>query len=540
LWSQARLGLRSLLEELIHWALWLAHGGPRKLNVRPRFTIADLSGACRKAGYPLWIENGTAGPKVADAVQNADIVIVVDPTMPDAQSWAVPGRELFQVVSASATWAVQRQCVELTVKHYSKESRAPYVIASLALPFQPYDGLLAQTLKTDLILDDLLIETTKNLVQGSPVEAADNVRVWTERFVAPYLEQLHAAGQISERAFLSNRYRRTWRLCLDTLLLISPVFIARSWYRRLRGRYPVLILTHHLVADRPHRMCISTEVFWRQVSFLRRHYRIVTLAEAAAQLRSGGVHAPTVVLTFDDGYGDNFISLRAVAEETGTPVALFLTIQPIETHREFRHDVDQGIRGFLPLTWDQIRYWRERGMECGSHTMTHADCGAADPESLQEEVVKSQQVLEERLRVSVRFFAFPFGERPNISALAMRMAESTYSYVLSGFGGENFPSKEANTSHLFRKSLYSSLWELELELQSVFDLIDLARRIVRRVRRRAMGAAPAEVSHSLQHNGAGLTTMDRGQSKEFREKAAGRNSVSMKPPDSSAMRSEEA
>jgi peptidoglycan/xylan/chitin deacetylase (PgdA/CDA1 family) len=324
------------------------------------------------------------------------------------------------------------------------------------------------------------------------------------------------------------------------LLLFSPVFIARSWYRRLRGRYPVLILTHHLVADRPHRMGVSTEAFWRQVAFLRRHYRIVTLANAVAQLRSGAVRTPTVVLTFDDGYGDNFISLRAVAEETGTPVALFLAIQPIETRQEFRHDLDQGIRGFLPLTWDQIRYWRERGAEFGSHTMTHADCGAADPQSLEEEVVKSQQVLEGRLGEPVSFFAFPFGERQNISAPAMRMAESTYSYVLSGFGGENSPTKEANTSHLFRKSLYSSLWELELELQSIFEVVDHARRILRRVRSRVMGAAPAEASHALQHDGARFTTMNRGQSKEFREKAAGRNSVSMKPPDSSAMRSEEA
>jgi peptidoglycan/xylan/chitin deacetylase (PgdA/CDA1 family) len=518
LWSQARVSLRSLLEELIHLALWLAHGCPRKSNVRHKFTVADLSSACRQAGYPLWIENGMAGPKVADAVQNADIIIAVDPTMPDAQSWAVPGRGLFQVVSASATWVAQRQCVELTVKHYSRESRAPYVIASLALPLQPYDGLLGRTLKTDLILDDLLIETTKTLVEGSPVEAAENVRVWAQRVVAPYLEQLQAIGQNTERAFLLKRYRRTWGLCLDTLLLISPVFIVRSWYRRLRGRYPVLILTHHLVADRPHRMCISTEAFWRQVAFLRRHYRIVTLAEAVAQLRSGAVRAPTVVLTFDDGYGDNFISLRAVAEETGIPVVLFLATQPIETHREFRHDLDYGIRGFLPLTWDQIRYWRERGAEYGSHTMTHADCGAADPQNLQEEVVESQQILEERLGVPVKFFAFPFGERQNISAPAMRMAESTYSYVLSGFGGENFPSKEASTPHLFRKSLYPSLWELELELQSVFDLVDHARRVVHRVLSRLIGSAPATASQALRHSGAGLTTVNRGQSKEFERK----------------------
>ena len=35
-----------------------------------------------------------------------------------------------------------------------------------------------------------------------------------------------------------------------TLLLCSPLFVARNWYHQRRKRYPLQILTHHLVADR--------------------------------------------------------------------------------------------------------------------------------------------------------------------------------------------------------------------------------------------------------------------------------------------------
>src|SRR5260370_31252043 len=118
---------------------------------------------------------------------------------------------------------------------------------------------------------------------------------------------------------------------MELFFLRSPVCEARHGPRRWHGRYPVLILTHHLVTDRIHRMGISTETFWRQVRFLQRHYRIVDLSQGIELLHSGEAEVPCVALTFDDGYGDNFVSLRAVAEETGIPVALFLATQPVET-----------------------------------------------------------------------------------------------------------------------------------------------------------------------------------------------------------------
>jgi hypothetical protein len=51
------------------------------------------------------------------------------------------------------------------------------------------------------------------------------------------------------------------------------------------------------------------------------------------------------------------------------------------------------------------------------------------------------------------------------------LAVFTYAHVLSDFGGENLTGIGRSNGHLFRKNFYSNLWELELELQSVFDLV---------------------------------------------------------------------
>jgi peptidoglycan/xylan/chitin deacetylase (PgdA/CDA1 family) len=212
----------------------------------------------------------------------------------------------------------------------------------------------------------------------------------------------------------------------------------------------------------------------------------VTLSEADRVLRSGRVSAPTVVLTFDDGYADNFISLRAVAEETGTTVVMFVATQPIEDHREFSHDLAAATKGFFPLTWDQIQHWNRRAVEFGSHTRNHADCGTGDRTLLEAEIIGSRQDLEVRCGRSAGFFAFPFGKPKNMSAQAMHIAASTYSIFLSAFGGENLPCKDGGRQHLLRKGLYSHPWELELDMQSVFDLVQNSKLRIKR----SLGSLP--------------------------------------------------
>jgi hypothetical protein len=79
----------------------------------------------------------------------------------------------------------------------------------------------------------------------------------------------------------------------------------------------------------------------------------------------------------------------------------------------------------------------------------------------------------------VRFFSFPFGKHQNMSPEAVELATSTYGAFVSSFGGENLPGRAISHQHLLRKSLYADARELELELQSVFDLVERIRKLFR-------------------------------------------------------------
>jgi peptidoglycan/xylan/chitin deacetylase (PgdA/CDA1 family) len=297
-----------------------------------------------------------------------------------------------------------------------------------------------------------------------------------EQDTAPVFESRGSKGLASQESEIAPRQlsyrvkrgRPGWKLLLRTLFFM-PYLIVRNWIRRFRGSFPVIILYHHLVTDRPHYMGIPTQLFLRQAKFLRQHYRIVTLSEAVEMLRSGRVKAPTVVLTLDDGYRDNFISLRAVTEVTDIPATLFVCAENVDLQREFNHDLKIGVRNFPPLTWDQIEYLNQAGFEIGSHTRSHFDCGSNDIQALQQEIIGSKVDLEHRLGIKVRFFSFPWGHPANMSAEALQLARATYSHVCSAFGGGNFPSRDDQLWHLRRVSHPNDIWELELALQFVLD-----------------------------------------------------------------------
>src|SRR5579859_6618485 len=477
---------RSLREKLVHRALWVVHGCPHNLNAAEEFTVEKLAKKSSPMGWPFLAENIGAA-NVVDFIrrQNAGLILVLGEFPLNPELLSVPSHG---VISAR-TQTSPEQVLQITIEHFARGSGVAFTIASLNIPLQPYDGSSGFTLKTDLMTDDLLLQTAAGLQTGTSIQTSKTVTEWTRKIIEPYLAQLGPAPIKTAQAGTSNqRFRSTWKLCLDTLLLCS-LFAARNWYRRLRGQYPVLILAHHLISDRPHRMAMTTEDFRKVLRFLQRHYRIVSLCQAFELLRSGNVKVPTLVLTFDDGYADNFVSLRAIAQETGVPVTLFIATQPVEIQREFQHDLTQGIRGVLPLTWDQIRYWSLRGAEFGSHTRTHCDCGSVDRTRIEWELLGSRHDLEGHLGKPVSFFAFPFGQPKNISSDAIEVAASTYSYFASCLGGENLPNQVIEGRHHFlRKTFYSDLWELELELQSVFDWVDAIKQ--------KMGRKQPETSNS--------------------------------------------
>ncbi len=359
--------------------------------------------------------------------------------------------------------------IGVTVHQVTEKLDAGAVVNAATIPIERFDNLTSLALKAHVIGNDLLVRSVADFAQGTPdlIPQLGTGRMFkspTPQQLARYEREL-AKRRLHYRPPASRPFSKMF---LKTLLGI-PSIAVRNWRRRLQGHFPVTILYHHIVSDSPHRMGISTDYFFRHVEFLRKHYQIVSLGQAIEMLSSNDVKRPTLVLTFDDGYRDNFVTLRAIVEQTDVPVTLFISSGQVTQEAEFAHDIANGCRGFLPLTWAQLRQLYASGFEIGSHTRTHFDCGSHDIAQLEDEIAGSRAELEKHLGGKIEFFSFPFGLPQNISPEATAIAARTYSFILSAFGGENLAAADHKMCHLKRWFHANHFWDLELQIQGALE-----------------------------------------------------------------------
>lgn len=192
----------------------------------------------------------------------------------------------------------------------------------------------------------------------------------------------------------------------------------------------LVILLYHLVeagTDCP--VDLPLNVFRDQMMELRRSTRILRLTEAVRRLRSGEKDPRTaVVVTFDDAY-DNFVSQALpVLEDLAIPVTLYIPVGFIDgtspspiTHLDH----------LRPASWEDLRTAVRSGLVTpGSHTLTHPDLRRLTRPDAVNEVVRSREVLEDRLGVAVETFAYPRALAP--AQLADIVRESYETAVVAG------------------------------------------------------------------------------------------------------------
>lgn len=97
--------------------------------------------------------------------------------------------------------------------------------------------------------------------------------------------------------------------------------------------------------------------FLRQIDYLARHFRIVSLGEALAAIQgddgNGTQRRPMAVITFDDGYAGNHRHLLPIVESRQVPVTVFIATEAVETQRLYWYDrLINGLQGGRPIDLD--------------------------------------------------------------------------------------------------------------------------------------------------------------------------------------------
>ena len=182
-----------------------------------------------------------------------------------------------------------------------------------------------------------------------------------------------------------------------------------------------LALMYHSVApgkDRADwRYAVSMQRFQAQLDLLQaegwRTHHLADMADAVLPPRS-------VVITFDDGYQDNFAAFEELAKR-GMTASWFVVSRDIGGQAAWQ---DPGSPQLPMLTAAQVRGMHAGGMEIGAHSHAHRRLTECDDAALQIELTHSKFTLEDLLNTSVTSLAYPYGAHDARVVAAARAAGS--------------------------------------------------------------------------------------------------------------------
>lgn len=188
------------------------------------------------------------------------------------------------------------------------------------------------------------------------------------------------------------------------------------------------VLMYHSISQQDHydALCTSPERFETQMLYLRRRkLRGVSMRELCLTMNVGDARG-FVGLTFDDGYQDFLGAALPTLEKLGFSATVFVVAGKLGEDNDWDHGENARPRLKL-LEADGVRELSERGIEVGSHTMTHPRLSGLDSEVLLHEVSESRRVLGEVVSGPVEGFCYPYGDLDGAAVRAVR--QSGYAYA---------------------------------------------------------------------------------------------------------------
>lgn len=267
--------------------------------------------------------------------------------------------------------------------------------------------------------------------------------------------------------YVSNRYQ----IKISEDDKISFPFLVRREDRNVQ------ILVYHRINDEkaPFFTGVPTKVFEKQMELLASQYRVLKLDEAVERMKKNDIPDNAVVVTFDDGYKDNFVNAFPILKKYSIPATTFLATGAIDSGKPLWHDLvfsvfrettvslldgfgdcnkqyslssreeqfevlnmvltflraqndedrqswieklrdklgvaKQAISENLMLSWMEAKEMESGGVSFGSHTVTHPVLTRVRIGQVLSEIYESKKAIEEHLGIPVTSFAYPNGKK---------------------------------------------------------------------------------------------------------------------------------
>jgi peptidoglycan/xylan/chitin deacetylase (PgdA/CDA1 family) len=145
-------------------------------------------------------------------------------------------------------------------------------------------------------------------------------------------------------------------------------------------------------------LTVSAENFEAQMALLlQKGYETISIEDLVTAFEGTRELPPKpMILTFDDGYKDNFEYAYPILRKYGLKGTFFIITSLV------------GTKGYL--TWDDIVEMAKCGMYIGAHGSTHADLSVLSYDGVVQQVTEATQALQSHVNVIPRVYCYPAGK----------------------------------------------------------------------------------------------------------------------------------
>ena len=283
--------------------------------------------------------------------------------------------------------------------------------------------------------------------------------------------------------------------------LLHYMGIVRIFRFITKKKKKIKILMYHRIADNsidilPYysQLNVSVKSFEEQIIYLKKNYNIIRVEDIE--------NAPenSVIITFDDGYLDNYTNAYPILKKYDVPATIFVAADAIDgkilwinkyyyclnnisleelidyfniitnadiklknkikSAEEMQHFlmfklnkkrreiiIEKIIKHFklkLPIknymTWNNLKEMSKNNISIGSHTCSHQLLSTLTAEEIEEELINSKKKIEDNVN-KVNAIAYPWGNKKSFNKEVIKTASKYYKYGLTTLPYLNFKNK---------------------------------------------------------------------------------------------------
>ncbi len=249
-----------------------------------------------------------------------------------------------------------------------------------------------------------------------------------------------------------------------------------AFIRRKLSKSQIVIVMYHRVCpekDYWSSLALNTQSFEQQIEYFSSNFKVVPLGEIAQLIHQRRPFPKkAVVITFDDGYKDNYSYAYPILKKYGVPATIFLTagyigsdklfwwdkisylihhtqtsqlhlgdlgshrFQSIEDRHYASHIIIEHLKKLpdgtkdvlmnklldisqvsipsdlgrdLFLSWEEVKEMSKGGIDFGAHTVSHPILTNIPLKQAQDEIIQSKMSIEDEIEKEVTIFSYPNG-----------------------------------------------------------------------------------------------------------------------------------